>query len=119
MGAPDTVPAGKPATSADSASYSGRIAPVTLEQCGKQTSRVDGEPEQFRQLTDHHGQGNAVDIAVTHRLGEEVRDEAEFEKTRRDADEAGENREHPGKGDCSRWVSGGEWQHDRGDNSRQ
>jgi hypothetical protein len=75
--------------------------------------------EEFRQLTDQHGQRDAVHVAVTDRLGEQFGDEAETRDAGEDAQRARDHGHHPGQRDGAQRVAAGQRQDDREDHGGQ
>ncbi|MNG97858.1 hypothetical protein D3C79_569810 [compost metagenome] len=92
--------------------------PLACQQCLCQVPQIaqrplaiDGQAEQFGQLADQHGEGDAVHVAVADRLGQQFGDEAQAQQPGDHAERPGHQGHHAGDGDGPLRVAGGVLHH--------
>ncbi len=68
-----------------------------FEQAGNDAAGLDGKAEQLADLAQQDADGDTIEEPDQNRLGQEIRQRAESQETRRDAKQSGEKRQHDRK----------------------
>ena len=82
-----------------------RVPPCDGQQVFHRAVALDREPAELRQLTDQSGQGNAVHVSITDRLGKEFGNEPQTRQAGQNAHCPGYDRHHSGQGDGTHGVA--------------